>query len=769
VLERLASLKNDPARAVAWVTVALTLAFVLWEMHLPLLLANTTPALSDLGAHIHEPAWMRHHLLPKGRLSGWSPDWFAGYPSETFYFPLGALAIALLSFLIPYAIAFKLVAASGAILLPGAAYAFGRLNRRSHLESAALGVGVLPLLLQPILLTAGGSMAATGYGEYSYEIALALGLVVLGLAGAGMRTGRHRALTAVLLAATVLVHIVPAAMTVLGIVVLTALNPARARARWTATVLAVGGLLSGFWVVPWLARIDYTAGTLFPKASPFVEYLLPAAIAPVALIAAVAAIAVAASAIRSGDRFGLFVLVMWLLSGILFCALPASRLWNARLLAFWFLWMGVLAAIGLTRLAAWIDQERRASARGRALARPMLVQLLAPLVFLAAILPAWDTPAWKGLLDKKAFSLSPVLSQLYGGYEKAKERAEFQDFIDTIRKVGREHGCGRAHWEWNTSAWTGKRSTLMQLIPYWTDGCVAGMQGLFVESAATSPYVRLANHRLADNAVHFTAKEDVGKLDVAAGVADLRVLGVRYYVAVTPAAQQQAEATAGLRLVAQTRSYPGGSWKVFEVEGVSVVEPLAFDPVVVPGVNGSRSRWEGAAMPWFDKGGPRDVPVAAGGPSSWLRRPSVPSDPPRQPVSTPPATVSGVRLGDDSVRFHVDRLGTPIVVKVSYFPNWKATGARGPWRVTPNFMVVVPSAHDVVLRYGRTGVDIGGWAVTLAGVVGAVALWWLPEPPVPEPPPEPVEEPAPSARSSRRRAAAPKRAGPAQKRPKRRR
>ena len=46
-------------------------------------------------------------------------------------------------------------------------------------------------------------------------------------------------------------------------------------------------------------------------------------------------------------------------------------------------------------------------------------------------------------------------------------------------------------------------------------------------------------------------------------------------------------------------------------------------------------------------------------------------------------------------------MGTPVEVRVSYFPNWKASGADGPWRVAPNLMVVVPTSHDVTLTYGQ--------------------------------------------------------------------
>ena len=63
-----------------------------------------------------------------------------------------------------------------------------------------------------------------------------------------------------------------------------------------------------------------------------------------------------------------------------------------------------------------------------------------------------------------------------------------------------------------------------------------------------------------------------------------------------------------------------------------------------------------------------------------------------------------------------------MLVKVSYFPNWRASGADGPYRVAPNFMVVIPNDTHVELTYGRTGVEWLSLALTLLGVAGLVLL-----------------------------------------------
>ncbi len=88
----------------------------------------------------------------------------------------------------------------------------------------------------------------------------------------------------------------------------------------------------------------------------------------------------------------------------------------------------------------------------------------------------------------------------------------------------------------------------------------------------------------------------------------------------------------------------------------------------------------------------------------------------------PKTTVSNTEITNNSVSFDVSHIGTPVLVKISYFPNWQATGANGPWRVTPNLMVVVPTAHHVTLTYGTTAVNVLGDAATVVGVIALIAL-----------------------------------------------
>lgn len=732
-------------QAVAGLVVVAATAFVLWQLYPELVFRDTTPVQGDLGEHLIEPAHMRDHLIPRWALSGWSQAWFAGYPSFTYYFPLPSLIAVLADVVLPYNVAFKLSATLGAVGLPIAAYTFARLNQRPRAAASAYAVAAVVVVLQPLLFNVGGSVASSALGEYAYGVSLTAGIVALGLASAGLRSGGYRALTAVFLAACVLSHVLPAITVAVGLGVLTLQRRSWSRVRWTATTGAVAAALAGFWLIPLLVRFELSSGPVYDKSTPLASYLLPGELAPVIAVAALGLVGTAFAAAAAGRtrdyRAEVFLVVMAATSAALVVFVGEGRIENRRFLACWFFWVAILAAEVLSRAAHLVDERRAHAARGRPLERPALARLVLPVVLLMVVMPAWDTRLGKGILtgNKSDFTAFPKF--FFAGLERNSTRAEFEGFIGTVRRVADTNGCGRAHVEWNEGLWWDHRLPLTDLMPYWTDGCITVTSGLSVQSSASGPYLGYTNERLsADPVVLRFVDDDRREFDLTAGVADLRLLGVRYYVASDPRTQAAAAASPDLRLAAETRPYDGRHWEIYELPDAQLVEPLRFEPVVVDDVDHTRRSWDVAMTRWYDSGAEREVLVAADGPASWPAAEVVPARLPRSPVL--PTTVSNVVVDHHRMSFDVADTGRPVVVKVSYFPNWQADGADGPWRVSPNFMVVVPRARTVTLRYTRTLPDHAGMLASLAGIGGLALLGSRPRVPMPQP----VEEGEPDRR-----------------------
>ena len=119
-----------PLRIVTWLTrialLGISTLIAMKTVHPGLILSNNTPTGGDMGAHVWGPAYLRDHLLSNWKLNGWTMDWYSGFPIYRFYMVVPALMITILNVVLPYGIAFKIVAVLGIVTLPACCYAFGK-------------------------------------------------------------------------------------------------------------------------------------------------------------------------------------------------------------------------------------------------------------------------------------------------------------------------------------------------------------------------------------------------------------------------------------------------------------------------------------------------------------------------------------------------------------------------------------------------------------------------------------------------------------------
>ncbi|MHB8289414.1 MAG: hypothetical protein ACYDEY_09295 [Acidimicrobiales bacterium] len=744
---------RQPSRAgvVSIITVGAATAIVLWQLHPSLLLANTTATGGDTGAHVALPAYMKAHLLNHLRLTGWSPEWFAGFPVFTFYFPLPSLMIALVSYLIPYNIAFKLVTALGSLTLPLAAWAFGRLFGARRPVPECLAVATLPFLFDQTYQILGGNIASTLAGEYAFSLSLSIAFVFLGLVSRGMQTGRHRASAALLLALCVLAHVVPAFYAAAGAVVITFMSPSWRRLRWSVTVGMTSLALVAFWMLPFVAEIRYTSNMGWVNVTNYVHRLFPEYRWWVLVLAVIGAL----GAVVWKEKVGIFLVIMAGISVLGFRFAPQSKLYNARLLPFWVVSEYLLAGFGFAFLATSCIQLWRRSSRGvagesrsgsgtegnvvpsgakRAVPGAVSVPLAALVLGCAVVLVPLTVGMPASLLTRNQGVLAPAKSYVsswvnwnYTGYQGKPAYREYSSLMGTMARLGKRYGCGRAMWEYSSSLNRFGTTEALMLLPYWTHGCIDSMEGLLFESSATTPYHFINQAQLSAHPDYAMVGLPYPPLQVTQGVEHLQMLGVRYFMASSKVVRAAAARDPALTLVAKSGPwrYPPGSyggtytWDIYLVHDSSTVVGLHTQPVVARGIAVGGKAWQQASVSWYDDPARWSVLMAASGPSSW---PRVSRSDAHSPVrSVRYAQVSHIVTSSDTIRFHVNVTGTPVLVKTSYFPNWHASGARGPWRVMPNLMVVIPTSRSVVLHYGYTPVDLVGSAITLIGL--ACTAW----------------------------------------------
>jgi hypothetical protein len=785
-------------RAVDIAVLVVCTLFVFANLHPTDVLSSAVPAGGDMGAHVWGPAYLRDHLLPEWRLSGWTPDWYAGFPAYQFYMVLPSLLIVALDVGIfggwtmliplavsvalattawrigpgwhrrllvaaavvasifgvdlPYGTAFKLVTIAGLLSLPAAAYAFGRLADLIFPGPALLAVATVPFLFDRNFTIYGGNVASTLAGEFAFSISLSLCVVYLGVVIRGLRTGRHRALAAVLLALTGLCHLIPAFYAVGGTAVIALLRrPAVSTLRWLAAVLPVAGMISAFWVLPFFwqrAYVNDMGWEKLPYANEsFWKYLIPRRpdmvqdIRWVLAFALVGLVLSIAFRVRAGWYLAGFVLI----AGVAFVLMPQGRLWNARLLPFYYLALYLLAAVGVSEVGRTLavlaarDPERPGVIAPVATAGVALLTSLVLVGLPLRNLPFGTTRAdgsysFLGLTNGSG-DASFVRSWArwnYTGYVGKDAYAEYRDLILTMEEVGREHGCGRSFWEYEKEINRYGTPMALMLLPHWSDGCIGSMEGLFFEASATTPFHFLTQVELS--AAPSAAQRDLpyNGFNLDTGVEHLQLMGVRYYLATSVQATTAARANPDLTEIASS-----GPWVIFQVADSDLVEPLANEPAVLDGVQDAQHDWicrskddsgrcDGPAVAWFTDPSRWDVFLASSGPSGWQRVNVADPEPRARPVG--PATVSNIEAGTDHISFDVDQPGTPVLVKASYFPNWQASGADGPYRVAPNLMVVVPTGTHVELTYGREPIEWFAYLLTALGI--ALAVWLASRPPL---------------------------------------
>ncbi len=727
---------------VTFVVVAASALITFWVLEPSQIFKNTTPAGGDMGAHVWLPAYVKRALLPHLTITGWTPDWYNGFPALTYYFPLPIVSIALVSYVIPYNIAFKLISALGLIALPVAAYAFGRLARMRYPMPAILSAATLPFIFSREFTIYGGNIASTMAGEFCFSISLSLAIVFLGLVARGLEDGRHRASASVVLALCGLSHVLPLFFALVGGAVLVIMSIVTTgdwrRLRWGVPVFVTAGLLISFWAVPFVWRLPYATNMGYGKYTQYISYLTHKDAVLIAL--AIAGFLLACVRL---NRIGVWLGIMALLSAAGFRLMPASRLWNARILPFWFLCLyllvGVLIFEGGTILVELV-RPRPDGRRPGYTAVPVLgflgiaIFVLYPINYLPFehVTPSGHY-SFLGITTKSTSFIPDWVYWNYSGYQNSGKTREKEYFalVAEMKKLGQTVGCGQALWQYEPELNDMGTPDALMLLPYWTNGCVGSEEGLYYESSATTPF-----HFLNAAEVSEQPSNPVRGLDyptapnVAEGVQHMQMMGDKYFMAETPSIEAAADADSNLRLVGTVGPFPvdytssSGSttsgikqrtWKIYEVLGSSLVEPLANQPVVLDHVNSRDPQvWLDAAQSWYLDPSRWAVEEAASGPKTWARVSAHATSLPTKPE--PVITVSNIKKGTQSISFDVDQTGVPVLVKESYFPNWQVHGAKGVYRVAPNLMVVVPTAHHVTLDYGTTPVDWFAIALTILGL-----------------------------------------------------
>jgi hypothetical protein len=742
---------------------------ILVVMNPALILTATTPTGGDTGAHVFGPAYLRDTLLPAGRVMGWSNAWFAGFPAFYFYFPLPSLTIVGLDLFLPYGVAFKIVTVLGLLAMAPAVYFFTRSLRLGRpIALVTAGAGVVFAFYESYSIY-GGNIASTLAGEFSYSWSFALSLVYLGLLIKAVRDDRkYTKWAALALALTALCHV----LTTLVVVFASLFVLAWKRAFWRSLLIwSWGFAIAAFWALPLFLRIGLTSDMAWNPLSRWEEVfpvevwmLLPAAIPG------------AVWAVRKTTRVvpllaaTLLPLIYFPLPSILPDLLPGTfgdahwKLYNGRLMPYWYFGVAFFAALGLGAVTMWLS--RRLPSRVRTL-WPRLVVAAGFAVATGLVVDSTEFPGWAWIVVVVAGVGAMAISYMfpptvntrnfltasaaaivvlgaatgvtyvdgwsvwnYEGYESKETWPEYQALmaeLDTLPP-------GRVQWEANSELNQYGTPMSPMLIPYWTEGSLASMEGLYFESSLTTPFHFINHSEMSYRPSNPIPGLQYHTFDMERGLRHMDAYGVRYYVSFTPEAAEKANGIDGFEELAVS-----GPFHIFELPETDLVVPATHLPAVYeapqrglfaalvgsPTVTGADGEplpsFHEMALDWYEDIDNMDRWVVAGGPEDWPRIESLEERPDTE-LTVPEDPVSDIVVEDHRITFRTEAVGVPHMVKVSYFPNWTATGAEGPWRATPSLMVVVPTRNEVVIEFRDTWAETLGKLLSLGGVGAFAAL-----------------------------------------------
>lgn len=764
-------------RANPW-PIVLTLAgislVILVVMNPWFIVTSTTPTGGDMGAHVLGPAFLRDSLLPEGRVMGWSNDWFAGFPAFYFYFPLPSLVIVFLDLFLPYGVAFKVVTVMGLLATPPAAYFLARSMRLgTHISLIAAGAGVVFAFFESYSIY-GGNVASSLAGEFAYSWSFALSFVYLGLLIRAVRDDRKYVKWAALaLAATALSHI----LTTLVVVFASLFVLPWRKGLWrTLAIWGWGFAMAAFWALPLIVRLGLTSDMSWTPLSRW-EEIVPVEIWLLLPLAIPGAIWIARRTSRAAPLMAatLLPVLYFPLPNIMPELFPGLfggerwKLWNGRLLPYWYFGVAFFAAVGVGAAVVWLSRRlpSRVSAHWPRALIALITVVASALVADSADFPVWAwVPVavagallvgvsfmWEDRLSTRNFLTATtvvvvVLGALsgvtfidgwskwnYEGYEAKDRWEEYESLMTEIDALP----DGRVHWEANSELNEFGTPMSPMLIPYWTEGSHPSMEGLYFESSLTTPFHFINSSEMSERPSNPIPGLTYHTGEMDRGIKHLDFFGVSYFVSFTPEATERADGFDELTKLASTPPFT-----IYQLPETELVEAATFLPAVyevpdrgllasltgastVTGSDGEElPSFFDMALEWYEDVDNLDRWVVADGPAEWPRIESA-AERPTVALDTPEDAVSDIVVENHRITFTTTAVGVPHLIKVSYFPNWTAEGADGPWRAAPSLMVVVPTEEQVVLEFQDTWAESGGKIASLVGVVGLIGVsgWGL--------------------------------------------
>jgi hypothetical protein len=655
------------------------------------LLAKTTINGGDTGSHYPTFVYLKEVLLPQGKIMGWMPGNYAGFPLFYHYFPLPFLIAAALSFFISMEASFKLATILGALLLPCSLYFAFRCLEYEFPVPILAAIFSLPFLFNQGNSMWGGNIPSTLAGEFCYSLGVAFVFLLIGSLYRGIKEQKLLIFNSVLIFLIGFSHMYTLIFSLIVGAYFLFPDPRR-NIKYLCGVYALGFLYLAFWFLPLLGNAAYTTTFVFRWTLHSIFEVFPVVLIPFVGLSILAYI------FDLKDKRTCYFSYLALACAVVYLVGPLIGILDIRFVPFAQL---LLAVFGATFLQGCGKQLR---------ALPLL-----PFIALLVVI-FWVTANTTYIRSWANWN--------YSGYERKQTWSVFHGINEFLKHsdggpAGRQ--AGRVEWEH-----TPFDEALGSIRSYETLPYFAGRQtleGIHMLGAVSAPFVFYIESETSYWPCNPLQNYSYSPLDLKGGLEHFKLFNVSQFVVRTPQVKAALKAFPEFKLEKSVGDY--NIYRLTTNPG-EYVSPLKNEPVLF-----LTNNWRPVAYAWFARRDLNDIFLVfkqqadARDKQTFHQIITDFSQLKKVPYPAAPVSVSST-LGSETIDIETSALNRPLLIKVSYHPNWQITGADKIYLVSPSFMLIYPNSHKIHLSFEYGFLGHLGVGLTLFGILLAAAspLWF---------------------------------------------
>jgi uncharacterized membrane protein len=636
---------------------------------LSLIFSNTLTNGGDTGSHLYPFFYMRDYLLPKLKIIGWSPGWYAGLPMFQFYFPFVYILASLISYIIPAAISFKIVTILGTFLLPITTYFSMKILRFEF------PIPIISALLTLVLLfNEGNSMwginiPSTLAGEFCESFSFSLMVLFLALLYKGIKEKKYLILNSVLFSIITISHIIPSLIAATSSLFFLISKKVKENFKYLFKMYFLSFLLLSFWVLPLMFNLSYTT-PFFVKwhFSDVRKEIFPNIFIPFLVLSAISTI----YNFRRDERVR-YLLFPIIPSIILFYLSPYLGIVEIRFLPFVQFFLIIQASF----ISLFIPKKFKT----------IFAILFAVLVFF-----------W---VSKNVTYIHYWIEWNYSGYEAKPTWSTFKSINEFLKGDANSPRVVYEHTSENEQLGTVRAFELLPLL-----SGRSTLEGLYFQSSISVPFVFYIQSLITPTPSCPFPEWRCTHFNLTKANEYLKLFNVEYIIVRTEKVKEEIAKNNLYRKVAIFGDYE--IYRILENENKYVYVPSCY-PLTYESNNWRKDIY----YQWFYDEKNLKIPLVIG----YENFPKVEVMKDLKCIRVDNNCRIDEKIENERIIFNTTCPGKPHIIRITYYPNWISKNGEKIYLVSPSFMLIFPKYSHVEIYYSRTIVDKIGILLSVIGIV----------------------------------------------------